>query len=339
MSRRGLPIPLACAFALLGGTGAHAQLLPPFQRAADAAVLIEATWELQGEYEGRLVRQYVDSNGSGFLIAPHGILITNNHVVDPAYLEAQVKRELPEVARLLDLRVRRTKLTVRAFSGTPEEIVRPGNVIRRDRKNDLALMSVNFGRDLPYLRLTSRVTLQVGAAIAVAGFPANTVMRSLVEDRAGRGTVVTVSQGRVTAIRRNRKDRARVIQLDAAVIGGNSGGPVVDAAGTAVGVLSATVGGGVNFAIAADTVYGFAENYLLPEDRSSEPPSDGTPPEAPVAAAVSDGETVILHLRNGSREQGVLKRQTADGVILKLPGLGTILYRSSEIARVEPLGE
>lgn len=343
MNTRGL---VRCAWlgvcaTVLGVSPAGAQLPDAVQHAAKCTVLIEAKWEIRGRFQGEEAREFFDSNGSGFLIAPQGLLLTNSHVVDPQFVEEEVKRQLAELARWVDFSVKRTGLTVRGFSGTEDEIKRPGHVVRTNRKDDLAIVSVNFGRDMPYLVFGTPGapgSLQVGQPIVVCGFPANSVMRTLVADRGRKGTSVSVSQGRITALRRDRTEKIRLLQLDAAVVGGNSGGPVINRAGEVLGVLSSTVGAGVNFGIALDTVLDFAENYAPKADRPARPEADrNSGGAAPVAAP--DAREVILHLTNGGRERGILKAETATQVTLKLRGLGTMTFKKAEIARIEPVGQ
>ncbi len=325
----------AAVLAGAAGRPATAQLPEPIRHAAEATVLIEASWEIRGRFEGKELREFVDSNGSGFLIAPQGMILTNSHVVDPQFVEDEVKRVLADIAKWIDFSVRRTGLTVRAFSGSEEEIKRRASVLRTDRKHDLAIVSTHFGRDMPYLRLGLPEQLEVGRGIIVCGFPADSVIRKLVQNPGTTGSAISISQGRVTALRRDNDQVIRLLQVDAAVVGGNSGGPVIDRAGRLMGVLSSTIGPGVNFAIGMDTVMDFASSYVPKADQPGQP-------DAADAAEQSAGPAaneVILYLKNGDRERGILKRETETHVTLKLPGLGVMQFRKSEIARMEPVAE
>ena len=341
MNRR-VPLLLVLVGVTAGVPAAQAQLPPAVQRAAAGTVLIEARWEVRGRFQGRERKDYFDSNGSGFIIAPQGIIVTNNHVVDARFVEDQVKRQYGELARWVEFRVWRMSLAVRALSGTADQIQRPGSVLRYDRQNDLALLTVNFGREMTHLKLHAPVALPVGAPIVVCGFPANATISRLVSEKGhGQGgTEVSVSQGRITALRRGSDRTVRMLQLDAAVTGGNSGGPVLDRRGAVVGVLASTVGGSVNFAIAADTVAEFAEKYIPLADRPEDAGhgravrAHGQDAAAPARARWPE---VVLHFKNGGAERGLLRQHTDEGIVLRLPGLGAITYHPAEIDHIEPV--
>jgi len=94
----------------------------------------------------------------------------------------------------------------------------------------------------------------------------------------------------------------------------------------------------VNFAVASDTLVDFVENYIPEADRPMGARPDAGA-EAGGIAVGGTGQEVVVYLKNGSMERGVLKRRTNDGVILKLPGLGTIRYANAEIDHIEPAVE
>jgi S1-C subfamily serine protease len=107
----------------------------------------------------------------------------------------------------------------------------PGEIVRRDRKNDLALIHVEGRPDgaPPLWQKPSRGRPRTGEQLLLVGSPYGLS-----------GTVTTGIVSRVTR---------RLIQTDAAANPGNSGGPAVDRKGHIVGVLVAGGGENINFAV------------------------------------------------------------------------------------------
>lgn len=156
--------------------------------------------------------------GSGVVIAPDGYVLTNAHVVDSASAVEIV---------LLD------GATYRA------------PVIGTDAATDLAVIRA-IGPVLPALELAMADTLRVGQLVIAIGDPL--------------GLQSTVTHGVVSALGRSLRAKdgriiENVIQTDAALNPGNSGGPLVDTHGRVVGVNTAIIAGaqGIAFAIPAAT--------------------------------------------------------------------------------------
>jgi serine protease Do len=157
--------------------------------------------------------------GSGFVIREDGLIVTNRHVI----VDARTIR-----VRLSDGRE------------TAAEIV------GADAVTDIALLRVKMGH-LPALRLGSSAGVSVGDAVIAIGNPY--------------GLGQSVSAGIVSARARTLEDDPYIdfLQTDAAINRGNSGGPLLTADGTVVGVTSAIFspsGGsvGLGFAIPGETV-------------------------------------------------------------------------------------
>ena len=158
------------------------------------------------------------AGGSGTVIAPDGYMLTNAHVVDDA-------REVEIVFA--------DGATYRA------------TVIGADPATDLAVVRA-LGPALPALELATADTLRVGQLVIAIGDPL--------------GLQSTVTHGVVSALGRSLRARdgriiENVIQTDAALNPGNSGGPLVDTHGRVVGVNTAIIAGaqGIAFAIPAAT--------------------------------------------------------------------------------------
>ncbi len=134
-------------------------------------------------------------HGSGFFVTDDGYLLTNQHVVGNA-----------------------RKVQVRLHDGLELE----GEVLRRDRKRDVALVKVPVSR-AKALPIRHR-PLAVGEGVYAIGSPIEL------------GLSGTVSRGVVSAHRIDARSRLPEIQADVDIHDGNSGGPLVDAFGNAVGI-------------------------------------------------------------------------------------------------------
>ncbi len=172
--------------------------------------------------------------GSGVVLAQDGFVLTNAHVAEGGG----------------PLRVR--------LSGS--RIVR-GEVVGTDERTDLAVLRAEAG-DLPALPLAER-RLRVGEVVVAIGNPL--------------GFERSVSLGVVSALHRNLgAPRGSVleglVQTDAAVNPGNSGGPLVDAQGAVVGITTAMLpwASGIGFAIPATTA-GWVASTLIREGEVRRP--------------------------------------------------------------------
>jgi serine protease Do len=157
------------------------------------------------------------STGSGFIIDPSGLIVTNAHVVEDAdYLQI----------RLAD---------GRRFTG---------KVIGQDARVDLALVRVEGGSNLPTLPIGDSNRLRVGEFVMALGHPFGLEQSVSFGIVSRKGTPLTVAAPGFD-----------FIQTDAAINPGNSGGPLVNMAGQVVGVNSmAARNGSIGFAIPSNLV-------------------------------------------------------------------------------------
>ena len=180
-----------------------------------------------GSRRSRVYEQQVSSVGSGFVISPDGYIVTNEHVAhNPA------------------------KITVAFFDGSTLE----ANLIGSDEVTDLALLKVNPSEALPYLEFAHEDQPIPGEWAVALGNPFGLFQAA--EPTVTVGVVSGV--GRDFQPQENRIYRD-MIQTDAAINQGNSGGPLLNAEGKVIGVNTFiyTAGGGggsigLGFAVPAD---------------------------------------------------------------------------------------
>jgi WD40 repeat protein len=167
-------------------------------------------------------------NGSAFCIHPSGWFVTNAHAAQG-------------------------ELTLVLNPGLKTEKSYSARVVRSDPELELALLRVEGAKDLSALALGSDEGLAELQEVVGFGFPsAPTPSPGQSEHPA-----IGVNAGKITSLR-HRDGRLYRIQVDSALDAGNSGGPVLDRAGNAVGVLTSSVQGGrVNSAIPASVVSRF----------------------------------------------------------------------------------
>ncbi len=184
---------------------------------------------LRGGMMGNLTSAWT---GSGTIVHPSGIIVTNCHVANPRALGMSA----PAIDRLA--------IAITQRSDEPPAITYFAKVIAQSPQLDLAVLQIAAGLDgravgqlnLPYAILGDSDKLQLGDPIRIFGYPGIG------------GETVTFTSGSVAGFSHEEgiRERRAWIKTDATIAGGNSGGTAVDRNGYLVGIpTQAAAGSGV----------------------------------------------------------------------------------------------
>lgn len=177
----------------------------------------------------RRQRRAVSAVGSGFIVDKEGYILTNAHVVEEA-----------------------SRITVKLDSG--EEFI--AKVVGTDEETDVAVLKIETGKDLPFVKLADSENAKVGDWVLAIGSPF--------------GLTRTVTAGIISQTKRETPYASvfqKFIQTDAAINRGNSGGPLVNMNGEVIGINSqiATSTGdynGIGFALPSNEA-GYVYKQIL----------------------------------------------------------------------------
>ncbi|HEX2193153.1 MAG TPA: trypsin-like peptidase domain-containing protein, partial [Acidimicrobiales bacterium] len=209
--------------------------------------------------------------GTGMILTPDGEVLTNAHVVDGA-----------------------TAITVTLSN---EDEARPADLVGADRGADVALLRIRGASNLPTVQLGRSADLEVGDSVLAIG--------NALDLEGG----LTVTEGIVSALDRSLSDAGgsldHLIQTDAAINRGNSGGPLVTSDGRVVGVNTAVAGDAQNigFALAIDRVKPVVDDIRAGRSAPGSAASDVAFLGVSTTAAEDGGGAVVREVVPGSPAQ------------------------------------
>ncbi len=175
-----------------------------------------------------------EAAGTGIIVSKDGYILTNKHVIESA-----------------------TKIYVVLDDGTVYKNVK---LIGTDPLNDIAFLKIEGVDDLPAATLGDSKTITIGEQVIAIGNALgqyqNTVTSGIVS---GTGRSLTATDSSY----QNAETLTDMIQTDAAINSGNSGGPLVNAAGEVIGINTAvSSGNNIGFAIPIASVKGMLNSIL-----------------------------------------------------------------------------
>lgn len=207
---------------------AERRVVDVYQRVAPSVVSI-TTQVLRQNFFFDTVPE--EASGSGFVLDTQGHILTNNHVIEGAQ----------------DISV--------SFS---DQTVLHATVVGSDPRNDIAVLQVEAGNELlsPVV-LGDAANLKVGQRAIAIGNPFGQFGRTLTT-----GVIIALNR---TLQGSDQRTITGIIQTDAAINHGNSGGPLLDSSGRVIGITTAIfspsgASAGVGFAVPVNTV-----KRLLPD--------------------------------------------------------------------------
>jgi S1-C subfamily serine protease len=201
------------------GTSQDEELLDAYSSAVVGVVEAVSPSVVHVQVRGARMGRAAQGSGSGTILSPDGIVLTNNHVVEGA---SAIELSLTDDRRV------------------------PARVLGRDPDTDIAVLRAETSDRLPAAKLGNSKKIKPGQIAIAIGNPF--------------GFESTVTAGIVSAVGRSlRAQNGRligdVIQTDAALNPGNSGGPLVNSRAEVIGVNTAVIMGaqGICFSVAANT--------------------------------------------------------------------------------------
>jgi S1-C subfamily serine protease len=235
---------------------------------AEATVFVRLVGSVHTEVEEAGLKQTSDldrveiGTGSGFVISPYGYVLTNDHVVRNSELVVSDGFRKAKVT----LKVSRIEVCF-----PPEALTTPGlsspcseaSVYASDPTLDLAVLFISAS-NLPYVALGDSDVVRAGQPVDALGYPFGRQLE------VGKGATapdlvpeISTTPGAISALRAGDGGERRYLQISNNLNPGNSGGPLIDRDGFAVGVIrmKLATGAGIGFAIPVNEVKDFLESH------------------------------------------------------------------------------
>jgi S1-C subfamily serine protease len=248
----------ACGLLACAPLSAGSEPTAPGDAMAFIRVVADVTVDYHDARQPVVRKNVALATGSGFVIAPSGLVLTSLHVVE---VEPKPREDGPE----LTLDNERVQVFVGAGGGTGAW---EAHVVAKDPEHDLAALQMTAA-ELPYLPLGDSDAVETGRPVQVLGFPFGRLAEVAKRDEADLVPQVSVTAGSLSATRADDAGETRYLQTDASVQPGNSGGPMLDEQGYVVGVVRMKLArdataSGAGFAVPVEDVKDFLEaNGLL----------------------------------------------------------------------------
>jgi serine protease Do len=180
--------------------------LPELFKGANTAVVAISTETTHRNFFGQVVT--LPAAGSGFIVSADGYIVTNDHVIENA-----------------------NRISVMLYDGS----IFPADIVGRYRAGDLAVLKID-AENLSFLSFGDSDGIEVGEQVAAIGNPLGELSNSMtVGYISGLDRDITIGGTTLT-----------IIQTDASVNSGNSGGPLLNMKGHVIGVVTARAGGSSN---------------------------------------------------------------------------------------------
>ncbi len=177
---------------------------------------------MMGDVEDGAGQKVAVGGGSGFIVHPDGLVLTNKHVVFDADAE----------------------YTVIMNDGSEH----PAKVLSRDPINDIAMLKID-GTKFPHAELADSRAIELGQTVIAIGNAlgmfSNSISKGIVS-----GLARSISASLGSAADAHMEQLRGVIQTDVAINQGNSGGPLINLDGQVVGINTAVIFGAQNIGFA-----------------------------------------------------------------------------------------
>lgn len=251
---------------------------------------------------------FSENIGSGVVIDPKGIVLTNEHLISKA-----------------------VSIKVKFMNGREYE----ADVLGCDPEFDLAILRIRNGSDFPYLKLKKNADLMVGQSVIVIGNPYG------LSSSVSVGVISALGRN----LRVENKVFGNLIQTDAAINPGNSGGALLDLDGNLIGIVTAVLGEGkgIGFAIPASDIESMISELMEAKKERPiigifvEKLRDGSKFSLVVKKVIEKSPADKYGLKKGDKIVEINKKKLKEG--MKLKDITTMMIKGRESLQMKILRE